>query len=127
MNKTLVNAVIRQLGGGKAAHEQLKDISNHGVDGGFSGFIYYSDTIKFFKANRAAIVELVKEMANEFGQSPIQLVASFNCLKMNASNPEDEAEISRALYGRLASDDTKVPNALTWFAAEEVAHQETDK
>ena len=122
MNAKLTAAVIRQLGG----RESLEDIANHGIDGGFTGFIYYTDTIKFFKAHRAEIVELVKEYASEFGQSPIQLVASFGCLKMDANNPEDKSEIARALYGRLASDDTQVPNALAWFAAEEVARAETD-
>jgi hypothetical protein len=34
-----------------------------------------------------------------------------------------EAEIARALYGRLERDDTQIPNALTWFAAEEVARE----
>jgi hypothetical protein len=121
MDAKLTKAVIRQLGG----RDSLEDIANHGIDGGYGGFIYHYDTIKFFKANRAQIVALVAEMADEFGQSPIQLVAGFNCLKMDANKPEDEAEIARALYGRLASDDTQVPNALAWFAAEEVARQET--
>ena len=122
MNAKLTAAVIRQLGG----RESLEDIANHGIDGGFTGFIYYSDTIKFFKVNRALIVELVKEMAEDLGETPIGLVASFNCLKMDTHKAEDEAEISRALYGRLESDDTQVPNALAWFAAEEVARAETD-
>lgn len=72
-------------------------------------------------------MELVKELADDFGQTPIQFVASFNCLNGNYSDSEGEAEISRALYGRLASDDTQVPNALAWFALEEVARFETDK
>lgn len=126
MNAKLTNAVIRQLGGKQAAKEYFQDIVNHGIDGGFGKFIYYKDTIEFFKANRAEIVALVAEMANELGETPIGLVASFNCLKMDAHNPEDEAEIARALYGRLASDDTRVPNALAWFAAEEVARDQAE-
>ena len=76
MNKKLIKAVIRQLGG----RDSLQDIANHGIDGGFSGFIYHSDTVKFFKRNRAEIVELVKEMADELGEEPIELVCMFNCL-----------------------------------------------
>jgi hypothetical protein len=78
MNKKLVNAVIRQLGG--RDDDQLKDIVNHGINGGFTGFIYYVDTVKFFKANRAEIVELVEEYAEEFGESALDTVARFNCL-----------------------------------------------
>jgi hypothetical protein len=122
MNKKLQTAVIRQLGG----RESLQDIANHGIDGGFPGFTYYTDTIRFFKNNRREIVEMVTEYAQDFGQTPIELVASFSCLKMNTHDPEDEAEISRALYGRLNSDDTQVPNALAWFAAEEVSRALTD-
>lgn len=123
MNKKLITAVIRNLGG----RNSLKDIANHGIDGGFGGFIYYSDTVKFFKNNREEIIALVLEMSQEFGENPIKFVQSFNCLHNNYNNAEGEAEIARALYGRLASDDTQIPNALAWFAAEEVARHETDE
>ena len=119
MDAKLKNAVIRQLGG----RDELEDIANHGADAGWSGFTYYSETVKFYKAHRAEIVNLVKEMAEEFGQSPLNFVASFNCLK---SAGEYEAEIAEALYGRISSDNLTVPNALAWFALEEVARSETD-
>jgi hypothetical protein len=122
MNKKLINAVKRNLGGD--ANEQLKDIAKHGIAGGFGGFIYYRDTIKFFKNNRAEIIELVREMAQEFGQDPIEFVASFNCLK--PADFETREEIARALYGKLKADDTQVPNALAWFAGEQVARYVTD-
>lgn len=129
MDKRLIKAVKDQLGDDE---EDLKitfeDISNHGIDGGYGGFIYYSDTIKFFKKNRKLITNLVFEMAEEFGQTPIEFVRGFNCLKNTFDNAaEAEAEISRALYGRLSQDDTQVPNALAWFAGEEVARYEVDK
>lgn len=126
MNTKLQNAVIRQLGLTRKDEElttTLQDITNHGINGGFSGFIYYADTIKFFKNNRKAIIELVREMAQDFGQDPIEMVAGFNCL---TNDFETREEIARALYGRLASDDTQVANALAWFAAEEVARSMTD-
>lgn len=124
MDTKLIKAVKKQLGN----DEYLVDIANHGIDGGFSGFIYYSDTIEFFKKNRKLITGLVFEMAEEFGQTPIEFVRGFNCLKNTFENSaEAEAEISRALYGRLSQDDTQVPNALAWFAGEEVARYETDK
>lgn len=131
MNKKLINAVINQLGG----RESLQDIANHGIDGGFAGFIYHNDTIKFFQKHRAEIVELVNEYAADFGESAIDMIARFSCLsgrnwdkeRNTKDGQELTAEIARALYGRLGKDDTQVANALAWFAAEEVARHETDK
>lgn len=121
MNEKLMRAVKRQLGSDWKI--QFKDIVNHGIDGGFSGFIYYSDTVSFFKRNKTEIVELVKEMANEFGQSSIEFVKSFGCL-----NGDDnmEEEIGEALYGRMGVDDYTVANALAWFAAEKAAREYID-
>ena len=127
MDSKLINAVKRAIGGNKTeVQSTLQDVTNHGASAGFSGFIYYSDTVKFFKNNRAQIVELVNEYAQEFGQSPVEFVASFNCLNGNYSDIEGQNEIGRALYGRLESDDTQIPNALAWFALEEVARHETN-
>lgn len=114
----LDRAVIRQLGGS----DYLADIANHGIGGGFPGFTYYSDTVKFFKAHRADIIALVKEMADDFGQSPMEFVAGFNCFK----GMDFEAEIAECLYGRVSADNYTVPNALAWFAAEETARKLTD-
>lgn len=126
MNTTLRNAVIEQLGFDPNDEENeemlqtMSDIANHGIDGGFGGFTYYSDTIKFFKDNRSRIVEMAKEMADDFGQDVISFVASFNCL---TDDPETRDEIGRAIYGSMKSDDTQVANALAWFTAEECARE----
>ncbi|NIU82320.1 MAG: hypothetical protein GWN64_02320, partial [Candidatus Thorarchaeota archaeon] len=45
----------------------LEDICNHGIDGGFSGFIYYTDTVEFAKANMELIVEALKSDKDDFG------------------------------------------------------------
>lgn len=142
MDKKLQNAVIRQLTGNTKIDDDtrvtLRDVANHGADGGFTGFIYYSETVKFFKRNRRAILELVKEYAREFEQTPLDFVHSFNVLKPSPPDKygggytreqdieETQEEIARALYGRLRADDTQVPNALAWFALEEVAREITD-
>lgn len=113
MNDKLYKAVKRQLGD----TSYLRDA--HDASAGWPGFTYYSDTISFYKRNRADINALVEEWAEEMGQTPIDFIAGFNCLK-----PVDRAtyaEIARALYGRLQSNDTQVPNALAWFALEEAA------
>jgi hypothetical protein len=113
----LVRAVIRQLGG----KESLPDICRGGIDGGFHGFIYYTDTVAFFKRNRAHIRQLVERTAEDFGDRPMQVVAGFNCLR-DMDPAEREAAIARCLYGGRTTDaDTQVANALAWFAGEEVA------
>jgi len=116
----LIRGVIKQLGGMDIAKESMRDIVNHGIDGGFSGFIYYNDTIAFFKKFRSEIRELVCDQAEEFGVSPIDFVASFNCLKYD-NDIEGKKEIRRALFGKMISDDCLVPNALSWYAGEEVS------
>jgi hypothetical protein len=113
MNKKLINAVKKQLGD----NDYLNDAANHGADSGFPGFTYYSDTVDFFKKNKADILEQVKEEAEQFDQNPINFVMSFNCLKNNV----EESEVAQALYGRIGKDGVTIPNALAWFALEEVA------
>lgn len=111
----LVRSVIRQLGG----KDSLRDIANNSIDGGFHGFIYYSETVPFFKRNRAEILELVRRYAEDFGTDPVSVVAGFNCL---ADDSETRESAARCLFGgRLTDDDTQVANALAWFAGEEVA------
>ena len=100
----------------------LEDIVNHGIDGGFGDFIYYSDTVKFFLDNRDEIIDLVKEEASDFGVEPIDFVSSF--VVLNGNDWTDE--IGRAIYGVIEEDDVTIPNALTWFAAEDVARYLTD-
>ena len=119
MNKQLIQSVIEQIGDSS----YMRDIYNHGIMGGFPGFTYYADTIEFFKNNRTEIVALVKEQAQDFGQTPIQFVASFRCLNNAYNDAEGEAEIARALYGKLDDDDIHIPNALAWFVAEEAARE----
>lgn len=120
MNKKLVNAVIKQLGYKSDDPELLgvmRDVSRRGTNTGRSGFAYYSETVDFFRKNRTEIIAMVREMAEEFDQSSIELVKSFRCLP-----DADEDEIGRALYRRIKSTDTEVPNALAWCALEEAAH-----
>jgi hypothetical protein len=116
INPTLCRAVIRQIGD----RDSLEDVARHGASGGFCGFTYHKDTVAFFKRHRAAIVELVKQQADDFGQPPLDMVAGFNCLR--PCDEQDKESICRCLYGgRLKDGDTNVANALAWFALEEVA------
>ncbi len=110
----LVRSVIRATG-----KENLHDIAKHGIDGGFAGFIYTRETVAFFKRHKKEIVALVESMADELGEEPLVMVASFRCL--SPADRQTKASIARCLYGSVTKDDDNVANALAWFAAEEVA------
>ncbi len=119
MNEKLIKAVIKQLGGGNQK-EVLESVCNGGANGGFNGFIYYTDTIKFFKTNRILIQELAENVAEDLGEDSLSLIQTFNCLK-------DEkfaiSEIAKVLYGNDKKSDAAylIMNTLSWFALEEVA------
>ncbi len=97
----------------------LSDISKHGIDGGFCGFIYYSDTVDFFDNNRELILTTLNEDAREFGVNTSDMVAGFGCLAGN----DWRHEIDSVLMGINCDDDTTIKNALAWYAGETVAHQ----
>ena len=122
-------AVIEQLGYSEddtdessCEYEALKgtmsDIQNHGIDGGFSGFIYYADTLEFFDKNRSIILNELSELADELGESYVDMVKKFPCL-----NGDFDHEVDSVLMNIDCEDDTTVKNALSWFAAEHVAFQ----
>lgn len=148
MPAKLVRAVIHQLNGKgrldwQDIHNNLSDITNHGIDGGFNGFVYTRDTVAFFKRNRKEILELVEQQADELSESPINMVASFRCLAgipasrkiVNGSmaelsqnwNNEFAKSVAHCLYGRITDEDIDVANALAWFAGEEVARAFCDE
>lgn len=95
----------------------LSDIANHGIDGGFGDFIYYSDTVKFFDDNKDLIIEHLREQADQFGVSMWEMVNDFKC--MNDIVINDSSEIDSHEYS------TTIKNCLAWYAAEEVARELT--
>lgn len=119
--KVLINAVYNRIG-----KESIEDVNRHGINGGFSGFIYYSDTCAFYSRYRKMINKLVFEMAESLGEDAAQMVASFNCVN---DDHETRHDIGICIYGgnlRSLKDDTHIPNALAWFAAEEVCRMFED-
>ena len=117
----LVRQVVRQIGGWDSFKEQARDVSMYGAAAGFAGFLYYTDTCRFYAVNRDAILEAVRDMCDGLGEEPIQFVRSFNCLK-----GATESEVGLTLYGSKKQHDTQVANALAWFALEEVARSFDD-
>lgn len=125
LNAKLIKATVKQFGGWESFTESAEDVSNHGIDGGFSGFIYYSETEPFARRNRALIAEMASQQADEFGQGVIEMIRGFGCFR-NGTKPTDE-EIGSALYaGKDVKDGMQVLNALAWYAGEEVARSYTD-
>ena len=84
---------------------ELKDMVTHGVDGGFSGLTYYSETVKLFEEHKDEIFAKLAETTEEMGYDNIYiLLASFNKDHMPWN------------YDQFA-------NQLAWFMAEETARE----
>jgi len=122
---SLIRAVVRQLGGWGSFIEKAADITNHGINGGFSGFIYYTDTEKFAKANKEAILELASSQAQEVGfDSTLAMIRGFGCFKGDTLT---DCELMNALCkGRNPKDGPNILNGLAWYAGEEVARAYCD-
>ena len=129
----LTHYVIKQLGFEKLEDEELRstleDITNNGADGGFGGFIYYSETNKFARENMHLILDQVKELADNLVETPLEMISSFRSLKDDKLDP---LEIASIIYERTSPEsqadgtETVVLNALAWFALEEVARDQTN-
>ena len=122
----LIKAVKRQYGyGWDDFQDCLKNVSNSpcGAAGGFGGFIYYSETVAFWRRNRKIITERLNDLAFELGENTFQMVMSFGGVK---DGDFSEDEIGRALYGNYNSDLDLIYNVLAWFALEEVANWYSD-
>lgn len=116
---SLTRAVIKSLGGIESALESMPDIVNHGVDGGFSGFTYYSDTVKFTTNHKSDILARLAEDAESFGNDGvISLLAGFGCFKGMT-----QEEIADGLYNPRSENRQTVFNGLAWYAAEEIARE----
>lgn len=120
----LQKEVIKQLGYeelDKDAAEQLDAVMrcSAGAAGGFSGFIYYSETCKFYFDNKKFIIDQLQEDRDNLGESSIaSMVSNFGCLKDVPLN-----EIELALMGFDTEYETTIQNALAWYALENTAYQ----
>ena len=99
--------------------EVLKHVAAHGADAGFSGFIYYNETIEFATQNIDAIRDELKQDADDFGCCSIaEMVAGFRCM-----NDLTIDEINAVLFLHDTDSDAaaQVLNGLSWYALEKVA------
>lgn len=122
LHARVVKAVISKLGGWDRFKETAQDVVNHGASGGFSNFTYYADTCKFYAAYQPEIVAMATAMAEDFGESVVEMVNNFVCLGKDYTVDE----IGKTLYGSEGKHETIVANALAWFALEEVCRAYVD-
>lgn len=125
INPKLVKAVIKQFGGWERFTELAEDVAKHGIDGGFSGFIYYSETHEFARKNRAIIVELLEETAEQLGEDVINMVANFGVFRNSPMNADDKKDLYKYLGGGRPQQGA-ITNVMAWFAAEEVCRAYSD-
>ena len=109
--KRLINAVISNIG-----VESVNDVNRVGIGGGFSGFIYNTETHAFAMKHRKQITELLEEMANSLGEDVVSMVCSFRCIE---GDKDDKKDLYRYLGGAKV-EQCSITNAVAWFAAEEV-------
>lgn len=119
LNEKLINAVIAQFGGWESFKESAENVTNHGIDGGFSGFIYYSETHHFAIKNRALIVALLEDEADQLGEDAISMVSNFGLFRQSKMDADDKKDLYKFLGGGKCEQGT-ITNIMAWFAAEEV-------
>ena len=122
----LAGAVIRQFGGWENFREKAQDVANHGIDGGYCGFTYYTETTAFAKKHKKLIIENIQQIADEIGENFSKVIAGFNCLKNTGITEND---VMSALMSPRSCDDfvlQQVYNALAWHAGETVAREYAD-
>jgi len=124
-----INHVISSLGFSlngswdslKELSAQFQNCAEHGANIGISGFIYYSETIAFFKANRQDIVNHMEQTAAELGIDIISMIKEFGIFR-NSDKPTT-GEVGKALWDKSKTDPdlTSLYNVFAWYALEEVS------
>ena len=107
VDSNLIKAIIRQSGGWNDFQEKALDITNHGIAGGFSGWIYYTETSEFYAKNQQLIVDMVESQADDYGyQSAQELVKGFRGIDETMSEIEysfEDIDTDNTLYLKTSS------------------------
>jgi hypothetical protein len=100
----------------------LSDCAEHGASGGFSGFIYYHETIAFFMKNRQDIINHMEQTAEELGTDIISMVQNFGVF--HRSEKPTPSEVGKALWDKSQTWEelTSLYNVFAWYALEEVSN-----
>ena len=133
-HKKLILAVLNQLGEDLDALDEIYSVIGHDGNDGWSGFIYYRDTIQFTKRNRRYIIRLLEEQADSSGETVQEMVNNFGCFiryrkKENQGMDADERDsFYRFIGGGRYRDNKDVQfwNLMSRYALEEVARMFED-
>lgn len=112
--RRLINAVVSRIG-----KDSINDVNNHGIDGGYSGFIYYSETHSFAMRYRKDIIKMLLEYAESLGEDVVTMVSNFGVFRSNPMDEEDKMDLYKYIGGGRCEQGT-ITNLMAWFAAEEV-------
>ncbi len=83
--------------------DELADMVNHGVNAGFNGLIYYTETMELYQQFYKDIWKMLNEEADNQGISPLKMMADFGGA---------ESVCNRETF----------ENLLVWFCAEKQAY-----
>lgn len=122
----IVKAVRRQIGMSlEDFFDELSNVSNSscGAAGGYTGFIYYSETVSFWRKHRKIITEMMKELAGITGENLLESVMNYGAIR---DQGWAEDEVGKALYGNYDENLDGIYNIFAWGALEEVAHYYDD-
>ena len=124
MSAKLVKATVKQFGGINVVKQVCQDISNHGINSGFDGFIYNTDIVKFSQRNKKRILDAIQNQAKELGyRDGFHAMMEFKCLR---EIDIDCFELTHALSHENHEMHTTIMKALAWFVGEELCRTASD-
>lgn len=112
----LMIAIIEQSGGWELFTENSGYVSKYGISGGYDGWIYYSQTMKFFEANRRAIINYLKELGDALNDSYLVYIAE-NILKDYEITVDEVAEVIFDHHSAQIDNHELVTNKIAWLVA----------
>nr|DAM80698.1 MAG TPA: hypothetical protein [Caudoviricetes sp.] len=118
-------AVVDQLGGVNedTMLNTLDKVRN--ANEGYTGFCYHSQTSKFWKENKSAIMENMHELADDLGEDLITMIKGFGNFKDDKSVTYDA--IGKALYAPFNEGESRnIYDTFAKYALEEVADRFQD-
>ena len=68
----MIRSVKREL-----TKTDRQDVLRHGIGGAFGGYVYYHETMAFYKKHVDAIWELLERLAERIDQPPLTIIQNF--------------------------------------------------